>query len=432
MHTATISTQRGIFRFWSPLAATWLMMAAEGPFIAALIARTADPAVNLAAFGVAFAIAMLVEAPVVMLMTAATALVRDRRSLRAVRRFTYALCAAQTAPMLLLAVPAVFRLLADTVLGLPEGVVETSRLAVATLLPWPAAIGYRRFYQGILIRHGMTRRVAYGTAVRLLSMAAAGLALYRSGAVPGAVVGAGALSAGVLLEAVASRAMVRPALRTLVRGAVGEGIGTRQLIAFYLPLALTTLLAFGTSPLLTFFAARGRLPLESLAVLPVLHSLLFVFRAPGLAFQEVTVALLGEGEKGRAGLRRFARSLAAVLSGALALVAFTPLARWWFTTVAGLPVHLASLAVPPLQLLVVMPALEAILALLRGTLVHRRQTREVSLASAVEIGVVTTTLAVGVGPLGAVGVTAAAWALLFGRVVSAAMLWRSSGTPAPQ
>ncbi len=32
-----------IFLFWIPLASTWLMMAAEGPFLAAIIARLADP-----------------------------------------------------------------------------------------------------------------------------------------------------------------------------------------------------------------------------------------------------------------------------------------------------------------------------------------------------------------------------------------------------
>jgi progressive ankylosis protein len=51
------------------------MMAAVGPFLAALIARLADPKHNLAAFGVAFSLAVLVESPILMIMGAATALV---------------------------------------------------------------------------------------------------------------------------------------------------------------------------------------------------------------------------------------------------------------------------------------------------------------------------------------------------------------------
>ena len=45
---------RSILLFWAPLAATWLMMAFEGPFLAAVIARLVDPKFNLAAHGVAF------------------------------------------------------------------------------------------------------------------------------------------------------------------------------------------------------------------------------------------------------------------------------------------------------------------------------------------------------------------------------------------
>ena len=82
---------RRIFSFWLPLAGTWLMMAAEGPYLAAIIARLPDAAPNLAAFGVAFAFAIIIESPVIMLMSASTALVEDAASFRALRRFAIAL-----------------------------------------------------------------------------------------------------------------------------------------------------------------------------------------------------------------------------------------------------------------------------------------------------------------------------------------------------
>ena len=68
-------TPREVLSFWTPLAATWLMMAAEGPFLAAVIARLPEPKHNLAAYGIAFSIALLMEAPVIMIMGATTALV---------------------------------------------------------------------------------------------------------------------------------------------------------------------------------------------------------------------------------------------------------------------------------------------------------------------------------------------------------------------
>jgi hypothetical protein len=46
-------TYRKTFLFWGPLALTWLMMAAEMPFLIAFIARMSDAKFNLAAFGIA-------------------------------------------------------------------------------------------------------------------------------------------------------------------------------------------------------------------------------------------------------------------------------------------------------------------------------------------------------------------------------------------
>ncbi len=65
-------SQGRILVFWVPLALTWLMMASEGPFITAIIARLDEPKFNLAAYGVAFSLALIVEAPVIMLMSAST------------------------------------------------------------------------------------------------------------------------------------------------------------------------------------------------------------------------------------------------------------------------------------------------------------------------------------------------------------------------
>ena len=171
-----------IVAFWLPLAGTWLMMAAEGPYLAAIIARLEQPTENLAAFGVAFALAIIIEAPVIMLMAASTALVTDAASYAALRRFTYTLAAALTLVQVVAVLPPVFDWLALSLIGLPPDVARLTHHGLAIMLPWPIAIGYRRFRQGLLIRRRLTRLVTYGTAVRLAAMSAVALAAAR---VPG-------------------------------------------------------------------------------------------------------------------------------------------------------------------------------------------------------------------------------------------------------
>ena len=150
-----------IFLFWLPLSAQWLMMATEGPFLAAVIARLADPTINLAAYGVAFAFAILIESPVIMLMSASTALVTNSQTYRKLRNFMHVMNVTATAFLLIVLIPFVYEWLTIRLLGLPPEITRLTYGALWILLPWPSAIGYRRFLHGLLIRAGHTRLLAY-------------------------------------------------------------------------------------------------------------------------------------------------------------------------------------------------------------------------------------------------------------------------------
>ena len=417
-------TLKQIFLFWVPLALTWLMMATEGPFLSAIIARLPDPKYNLAAFGVAFSLAVLTESPILMIMGASTALVKDRDSLLKMRNFTYALNGLLTLSMLVLIIPAVFTIVTETLLGLPERVSSLTYQACVVLIPWPAAIGYRRFYQGILIRSNLTRRVAYGTVVRLLSMASTGFLCFSFTEMEGALVGGVSLCVAVCAEAAASKAMARRSVKELLSGGSSQSmISYGDITRFYYPLALTTMLGVGLMPVVTFSMGHSRMPVESLAVFPVVNSLVFIFRSMGLSFQEVGIALLGERYEGHKPLRKFALLLGLFVTGALGLVAFTPLSLVWFQQVSGLSPELYRLAVLPTQIMVLMPATMVLLSFQRSLLVNRRRTQPITLATAIEVGGVIALLFFTISSMNMIGVMAAAVSLLIGRICANSYLF---------
>ncbi len=413
-------TQKQIFRFWLPLAATWLMMSVEGPFLAAVIARLADPKFNLAAYGVAFAFALLVEAPVIMIMSASTALADNAANFRRLRAFTYGLNAAVTGCMLLVLVPPVFGFLMLDLIALPEEIARLTYGALWILLPWPGAIGYRRFYQGLLIRDGRTRLVAYGTVIRLLTMATTAIVLYAALAPRGVYVGAAALAVGVTAEALASRLMAGESARRLLATQSGKGAGSQlgwgRIARFYYPLALTSLIGLAVQPMLTFFMGRAPSPVESLAVFPVVAALSFVFRSMGLSYQEVAIALMGKRYEHLAALGRFAMVLGVSSSAALAVVALTPLAAVWFKTISGLSPELARLAVVPTMVLIPIPFLAVLLSYQRGILVVAHVTGPITWAAVIEVGAVAIGFPILSWQFGILGVTAAVIAFLVGRL----------------
>jgi len=389
-----------ILRFWLPLEATWLMMAAEGPFLAAVIARLPAAKENLAAFGVATALAWIVESPIIMMLSASNALVRDKIAYRKLRRFSFTLNAAVTAVMAVMILPPVFDVVARRVIGLSPDVAAVAGRSMIFLVLWPAAIGFRRFYQGILIRNGRPQAVTWGTVVRLTTMAVTGVGLALVAKLPGASVGAGALGAGVIAEGLASWMMARSTLHALRRRPdaeceFGRDLTRAAVLKFYAPLALTSFLSFFINPLTSFFLARGRMPLESLAVLPVIVGLAFMFRTAGIAMQEVVIAWLGDRCENRRVLGRFSMKIGVFSSLGLAAVVLTPLGAVWYGTVSGLTPDLAAFAVLPGILLLLLPLLEAVLAFQRGVLVRMHRTAPIGVAVAVQLAATTAVFALG-------------------------------------
>ena len=422
------ATPGRILRLWAPLEAAWLLMAAEGPFVAATIARMPDPAPNLAAFGVALAFAMLFESPIILIMSASAALVENRDALVRLRTYTYCLNGAVTLALGLFVVPPVFRWITVSLMGLPPEVAHLSHRACVFLLPWPAAIGYRRFHQGILVRMGLTRRIAYGTALRLSTMGGTALGLSALTSMPGAWVGGAALASGVVVEAAASRVWASASLRLLRLTAPTPEyqrapLTTRGITHFYLPLALTSVLTLGVNPLVAFFLGQSRMPLESLAVMPVVGGLIFAFNTAGLAFQEVAITLYSHARASLGGLTRFAGWLGLASAGALAVFVATPLLGLWLEKAVGLEPALARFAWLPVAIAIPLPAITVFTSMQRAVLVVRRHTRPISWGTGLEVAGIAGALWLLTRVFGWIGVVAAVAAMVAGRAAAMGYLW---------
>jgi len=419
-------TQKKIFIFWFPLAATWLMMAFEGPFLAAIIARMADAKYNLAAYGVAYSFALLSEAPVIMMMATSTALVKDYKSYLKLRNFNNYLIIFVTVILSISLIPPLFKFIVLTVMNLSENVAHLIQVSLLILIPWPGAISYRRFVQGILIVNNRTRMVSYGTVVRLISMAATAFVLFFFTEAPGAYVGASSLSIGVVMEALASHFMARGVIKQIkTRGAekTSDPLYYKGIFDFYYPLALAAFIGFGAHPMIAFFIGHSRMALESLAVLPVINALIFIFRSIGLSYQEVNIALIGDNNEGYVQLKKFAIRLALTIFGILGFILYSPLSEIWFRTVSGLTDTLAELAQLPAQLLVIIPPLTVLIVFQRAIQVVYKKTKIISQATAIEVSMIALMLFTLIYYVDMVGILATSFALVAGRLCSNTFLY---------
>jgi hypothetical protein len=418
-----------VLRAWAPLAASWLLMACELPALSAVVARMTNPEVELAAYGgVILPIALVIEAPIIMLLSASTALSRDRASHRALRRFAHRSGLALTILHLLIALTPLYDVVVGGWIGAPAPVLDAARVGLVIMTPWTWAIAYRRFNQGVMIRFGHNRAVTVGTMLRLgtnLAILAVGLTLYWSGSsIPGAVLASIAVASGVTVEAIYSGLRVRSIVREHLEVTDPTLVPLRGVAFsnFYVPLALTSIVTLLAQPLASAGVTRMPDALHSLATVPVVVGLLFMFQAMGLALTEVVVAGLGS-QHGARSLWRFSVMLSVGVGVLVSGIAVSPISQLWFAAVSGLAPELVELARGALLLGIPIPIMRALQSWYSGVLVHAHRTRAISEAVGVFLVSAGLVIWMGVVTQEFAGIHVAIAAYSVGRVCQTVWLW---------
>lgn len=390
--------QRDIFWFWLPLFASWLLMTAEGPIISAAINRQPNEVVMLAAQGIVISLAVLIESPIINLLATSTAVVQDRHSFLLVRRFTIHWMIGLTIVSVLVAYTPLFDLIVLRLLNTPAEIAQWVQLGLQIMVFWSAAIAWRRFLQGVMIHFGQTRKVAWGTLIRLIGSGGMVVVLAVWGALPGIAMAGVAWMTGVLAEALYATVAIRPLLNNELAAdrppADGDPLTYHELFWFHLPLALTSVLVLLAQPLVTFSLARLENPTQSLAAWPVLFQIMLMARAVALALPEVVIAL-SNGRSTFLPLRRFTYILTAAITLLMALFMFTPLASWYLFTVQDMDTAVGALTQSALAFFLFYPALAVITSWLRGLLIKQKVTSAVNGGMAINLAVTAVVLFIG-------------------------------------
>jgi hypothetical protein len=438
--TEALTTKR-IMRMWVPLALSWMLMAAEGPLLSAAMARLSNPEINLAAYGgIVWPLALIIEAPIIMLLAASTALSTDWEAYCNLRKFMTTSSIVLTGVHILVAFTPLYDFVVVKMIGAPVEIVEPARWGLMVMVPWTWAIAYRRFQQGAMIRFGHSDAIVVGTGIRLVTDFVLVWIGFRIGNLPGVVVGAGAQALGVTAEAIYSGVRVRAVVVEKLKQVEAKQVWHwGEFAKFYIPLSLTSLLNLIWQPIGSAALSRMPMAIESLAVWPVLSGLVFILRSPAMAFNEVVVALLGERNAAKK-LRRVAWGMGSITTLTHLLFMITPLSVLWFAVITGLSPDLVEIGRIGLWIALPIPALNMLLNWFQGALVFEKKTRAIPEAVAIYLvsvslllfgGVVwgeVTGLFIGMGALGLAQAAQTLWLWHKGRAVILGMTGEQAET----
>lgn len=375
---------------------SWFMLTVEQPVLAAVVARSVDAKVQLAAWGLTFSLVLVLAAPSVSMLAASTALSRDRASYRRGGSYMLWLSAGLTAAHFVLAFTPVFDFVVLRLIAPPPEVVEPVRTGARILLPFIPSIAIRRFQYGVLIRCDQARAVTIGTMVRLMIEVGLALYLFWLPGWDGLVIATTALTAGAMFEAAYATIRVRPVIRDSLPSVLPSArpLTAHRFIRFYFPLVLTTFMQILLQPLVS--ASLSRMPdsLGSLALWPVLYGVLIMTNSAALAYVEAVIVLLdrpGSIEE----LQRFTWRLGLALATVPLLLAATPAGDYLVGRIAALPEELLQQARLALWLMIPLPALTTLSSWYQGVLISGQRTRSITEAVSLSVTTVTVLLTLG-------------------------------------
>jgi progressive ankylosis protein len=422
-----MSRNRHLIQLWQqfiPLSLSDVSMALGDPFTTTTLAHLPDARNNIASVGVAKAIAIFCESPIIMLLHASNALAPTQVSRRALWQFTLIASGGMSLLLALTTIPGIFAIVGEGWLGVSPSLSGTIRSTLSIVILWPFAIGWRRYFQGLLIHGGHSNAVAQAGLIRLLTVGgilAGGFSLKANSATVAAL----SLVWGVIAEAVAVTYLARRLGATKPPEIISTPTLPQDLAGvwkFYAPLGGTMMLGWGARAALVGIVARATDGSIALAAWPAAWGLVLTIVNSTRMVQQIIIRnrkVLPDRI-----LISFAITVGIVCSLILLSVSGTPLsadAIGWFI---GNDPELIDRVRPVLLICGVMPLLVSLQNALQGFLVNEGRTWGVNQAAGVGAVVM-----LGVAYLGTQsgqnGAVAAALGMILGVIMEISYLFYS-------
>jgi progressive ankylosis protein len=419
-----------LIKLWQqfiPLSLSDVSMALGDPLTITTLAHLPDARNNIAAVGVAKAIAIFCESPIIMLLHASNALAPTQASRKALWQFTLIASGLMSGLLALTTIPVVFEIVGESWLGVNPSLSNLIRSTLTIVILWPLAIGWRRYFQGLLIHSGQSNAVAQAGLVRLIVVAAILLGGFKL-TVNGAIVAGMSLVWGVIAEAIVVTFLAQKLGMIKPPGLVSSPDLPQDLAGvwkFYAPLGGTMMVGWGARAALVGIVARANDGTIALAAWPAAWGLVLVVANSTRMVQQIVIRnrkLMTDRV-----LIIFAVSVGLICSLILLTVSGTPISDQAISYFIGSDRELVDRVRPVLLICAIVPLLVSIQNALQGFLVSTGQTWSVNhaawIGAAMMLG-----MAFCAAKFGQDGAVAAAMGMIFGSIAEISYLlygWRS-------
>lgn len=362
--------------FYWPLALTGLVTLLAQQLQNATLARYPHAAYELATFALAAGIFHLFDAALIFTPQLVNVLARSRAAARLCLKFILLVSGAMTLMVAFLAVPAVGRPVLGSLFQLEGAQLDSVVLYLALLAPNIVMMGLRHYYTGLIVQ---ARRTGLITMLNVLHLAVIWIFL-----VAGRKAGFGAIMTVAIAQLAAS--VIHLAGAKLVAGRAADPdfggspyrLTTREIFAFFWPVALTSLMFSLSRPILYLFLARLPDPAPVLAAMRVGFDCAMIFHNLLNQFRHLFATF---GSEDLAGVRRFMVRVTGWVLAVMVATAFSPAAEWVLRVLIGVEGEVLLYSRHVLMVMCLLPAMIAWRNYYHGLAIINRKTGPMGLGA---------------------------------------------------
>ena len=409
----------GFARFYTPLAATSLLLTATNPILAAALARSADPVTALAGYSVAFAVCGVLYAPLLVVQQVAAARLLAAGSFSPVKRFAYLTGAVMSLIGALIAYTGAGDLVFARLVGVGPEVLSEAVRAMQFLWPVPFLTAVRAAHQGRLVAGHRTVPIAAATGGRTGILAVVAFALLATGG--GAWLGAAAFTAGLVLETLVVMWSQTPDVQLEHEDCETD---KENVARFSAPLMLNVLLWWATPLIINAVLARTANPDPSLAAFGVVEAVAWFIAAPVGQLQHASIALVRCSETHRR-VRAWGATVAFATMAVLLLLSLPAIREPILSSVFALDPGLVALAGAALPIAAAYPFLYGLRQYYQGLFVRSGRTVVVGVGAVLRVASIVV-VALFVRDAGVTGAVLGVGLAVFGLTVEGVFLERLS------
>ena len=377
--TTELVTAGRFARFYTPLAATSLLLTATNPILAAALGRSVDPITALAGYQVAFAVCGVLYAPLLVVQQVAAARLMAGGSFSPVHRFACLVGGILSLVGGLIAYTALGDIVFAAVVGVGPAVLDEAVRAMQFLWPVPFLTAVRASHQGRLVAGHRTLPIAGATGGRTAILGVVAFGLLATGG--GAWLGAAAFTAGLVLEMLVVMAARTPELQ-LERERCE--VDNENVARFSAPLMLNVVLWWATPLIINMVLARTAEPDTALAAFAVVEAVAWFIAAPVGQMQHASIALVSCSETHRR-VQRWGAVVAFSMVGLLLAVSFPAVREPMLALLFALDPGLVAAAGPALPVAAAYPLLYGLRQYYQGLFVRSGRTVVVGWGAALRV-----------------------------------------------